>query len=120
MKGLPSKFYLTKGRFTLIGGAEKASDNIWFYCIFDKIRVYCRDFGGNFISLVQKPISYLVTNKTIYLGTLQRGIRKYVPNVAVNSIDIGYIGNERTNYNIKIDYSAKREDGTEVQGVTFR
>lgn len=119
MKGLPSRFYLTKGRFTLVSGAEKSNDNIWFYCIFDKIRVYCRDFGGNFITLVQKPISQLVANKTIYLGTLQKGIKKYVPRVNVNSIDIGYIGNERKVYNIKIDYSVLREDGTETQEVTF-
>lgn len=119
MKGLPSRFYLRDGKFVLTNGVEKSRDNIWFYCIFDKFRAYFSDFGANFISLIQKPTSYIIGNKTILLGSLKKGMQKYVPNVKINSIDIGYIGNDRKNYSVKIEYSVTEENKTETQDVTF-
>lgn len=118
-RGLPSRFSLTKGKFTLTGGVEKSRDNIWFYCIFDKFRVYSSDFGANFVSLTQKPIGYLITNKTILLGSLKKGIQKYVPNVEVKSIDIGYTSNNRKEYSAMIEYNSVQEDKTKIQDVTF-
>lgn len=118
-KGLPSRFFLEKGRFSLVGGVEKSRDNIWFYCIFDKFRVYSSDFGANFVSLVQKPIGHLIANKTILLGSLKKGIQKYVPNVEVNSIDIGYSSANRKEYLAMIEYTSIQEDKTKVQDVTF-
>lgn len=119
MKGLPCRFYLKNGKFALVEGVEKARDGIWFYCIFDKFRVYTSDFGANFVSLVQKPIAYILMNKTIILGSLKKGIRKYVPNVTVRGIDIGYTSNDRRNYSMKIEYDSVQEDKTKVQDVTF-
>ena len=118
-KGLPSRFTLQKGRFVLLEGSEKSKDNIWFYCIFDKFRVYTSDFGANFISLVQKPVAYLVMNKTVILGALKKGIQKYVPNVTVEDIDIGYTSKSRKTYSLMVVYNSVQEDKTEIQDVTF-
>lgn len=119
MKGLQPRFYLNNGRFALTDGVEKAKDSIWFYCVFDKFRVYCSDFGANFLSLSQKPISYLQMNKTIILRRLKSGMKKYVPTVTVNDIDIGYLNKDRKQYSMMIDFSTKKEDGSNIQDVTF-
>lgn len=118
-KGLPSRFYLNEGRFVLTDGIEKSRDNIWFYCIFDKFRVYTSDFGANFVSLMQKPVSYIIINRTIILGALKKGIQKYVPNVTVKTIDIGYTSKDRRNYSMLIEYNSVQENKTEIQDVTF-
>ena len=119
MKGLPCRFHLKNGKFVLTEGIEKSRDNIWFYCIFDKFRVYTSDFGANFVSLVQKPISYLIMNKTLILGSLKRGIQKYVPNVTVKNIDIGYTSKDRRSCSMMIEYSSVQGNKTEIQDVTF-
>lgn len=119
MKGLSCRFYIKKGKFALTEGIEKSRDNIWFYCIFDKFRVYSSDFGANFVSLVQKPIAYLIMNKTIILGSLKKGIQKYVPNVSVKNIDIGYISKDRRDCSMMIEYNSVQDNKTEIQDVTF-
>ena len=118
-KGLPSRFHISNGRFYLADGVEKSRDNIWFYCNFDKFRVYTSDFGANFLSLVQKPIAYIIANKTIILGSLKKGIQKYVPNVSINSIDIGYTSTNRKEYSMLIEYSSVQDDKTEIKDVMF-
>ena len=119
MKGLPSDFQIVNGKFRLTEGAEKCRDNIWFFCVFDKFRVYTSDFGSSFISLVQKPISYILLNKTLIIGALKKKMTKYVPNVKVNQVDIGYLSSNRKEYSLMIDYSFKETDGTQVSDVTF-
>lgn len=118
MRGLASRFIIKDGKFQLTDGIEKSRDNIWFYCIFDKFRIYTSDFGANLVSLVQKPIGYLLMNKTIILGTLQQGIQKYVPNVAVEDIDVGYTSDNRVDYVVKIEYTSI-DEGKNVKDVTF-
>ena len=118
-KGLSTKIDLEKGRFLLTEGAEKTRDAIRFYTIFDKFRVYVSDFGSNFVSLLQKPASYIQANSTILLGVYRRGIEKYVPSAQVNSIDVGYLEKDRKTHVIKVDYSVKMEDKTEIQDVIF-
>ena len=119
MKGLASNFRLKDGKFVLTNGVEKSRDAIWFYCVFNKFRVYTSDFGANFVSLTQKPIAYLITNKTIILGTLKKGIQKYIPNVKVKDIDIGYTSMDRKTYTMKIVYDSVQENKTKIQDVTF-
>lgn len=118
-KGLQSRFYLQNGKFVLTQGVEKARDNIWFYCIFDKFRIYVSDFGANFVTLSQKPVAYLMMNETILLGTLKKGIQKYVPNVEVTNIDIGYTSKDRRSYSMLIEYNSIQEDNSEIKDVTF-
>ena len=119
MKGLMSRFHLKDGKFHLTDGVEKSRDSIWFYCVFDKFRIYSSDFGANLVTLVQKPIGYLLMNKTIILGTLQQGIQKYVPNVSIQDIDIGYTSSDRTKYSLRIEYNSTNEDKTTIKDVTF-
>lgn len=119
MRGLPCKFSIKNGKFTLSEGTEKSRDAIWFYCIFDKFRVYTSDFGANFVSLTQKPVAYLISNKTIILGALKKGIQKYVPNVKVKNIDIGYTSADRRHFSMKIEYDSVQENKTKIQDVTF-
>ena len=119
MKGLSCRFLIEDGKFQLTDGVDKSRDNIWFYCIFDKFRIYTSDFGANFQALIQKSIAYLIMNKTVILGALKKGIQKYVPNVTVNNIDIGYLNNDRKNYSMLIEYNSVQDDKTTVQDVTF-
>jgi len=118
MKGLTTNFYLIEGKFSLSEGAPKVDNAIWFYGIFNKFRVYASDFGADFVSLVQKPVGTLIINKAIILGNLRRGLQKYVPNTVIRKIDIGYSGNDRTNFSMVIEYSSVIENTT-IQGVTF-
>lgn len=119
MKGLMSRFQLVDGAFKLTDGAEKSRDNIWFFCVFDKFRVYTSDYGGSFLSLMQKPISYLVLNRTLIVSSLKKKIAKYVSGVKVEDIDIGYTSMDRKNYHMKITYSSKNTDGKIITDVTF-
>ena len=118
-KGLTTHIKLQNGRFQLIDGVEKARDGIRFYTIFDKFRVYVSDFGANFVSLLQKPASYIQVNSTIILGVYKKGVEKYVPNVKVNSIDVGYLTKDRKTHTLKLGYSVEEENKTTVQDVIF-
>lgn len=118
-KGLPSRFVIENGKFSLVDGVEKSRDNIWFYCVFDKFRVYTSNFGSNFISLVQKPVSYLLANQTLILGSLAQKIQKYCPGVTVKSLDIGYTSMERKDLSLYIEYTSEQENKTKIQDVTF-
>ena len=106
MKGLNTDFKLEKGKFILTEGVERSRDAIWFYCIFDKFRVYVSDFGANIGYLLQRPISMLILNKTIIFGNLKSGIQKFIPNVAVTNLDIGK-GDSRKDLILKIEYKAR-------------
>lgn len=119
MKGLNTNFNLSNGRFSLSEGKEKSRDAIWFYAIFDKFRIYNSEFGANFISLSQKPASYLVANRTIILGSLTRGIQKFVPSVNVKNIDIGYNTKDRRDYSMLIEYDSVLENKTKINDVIF-
>lgn len=119
MRGLQTNFELQKGAFQLTEGVEKSRNNIWFFCIFNKFRVYVSDFGGNFLSLQQKPVSYLIMNATLLLGSLRRGIEKYVPNVTVRNLDMGYMSPNRKEYSLMIEYTSKEENKETINDVTF-
>ena len=119
MKGLNCNFQLSNGRFVLNEGVEKSRDAIWFYGIFDKFRVYTSDFGANFVSLVQKPISTLLLTKTLLIGKIKKEIEDFVPSVRVKNVDIGYIGKEREDVKVLIEYSSVLDNKTEIEDVTF-
>lgn len=119
MRGLPSRFDIQNGRFVLTDGIEKSRDNIWFYCVYDRFRVYVSDFGANFVSLIQKPVGYLYLNKTLILGNLRSGIEKYVPNVTVKNLDLGYMSVDRKELSLMVEYTSVEESKMEVQDVTF-
>lgn len=114
-----SRFTLKNGKFVLTSGAEKASDSVWFFCIFDKFRVYCSDFGARLVSLTQKPVSYILLNRTLIIGSLRMGIQKYTQDVKVNDIDFGYTRQDKKEVKVKIEFSAMNENKTIDNGVTF-
>lgn len=118
-KGLSCRFTLSEGKFLLTEGTEKVQDNLWFYCIYDRFRVYFSDFFSGFSLLQQKPVGYLITNQTLILGRIKKGINRYVPGVTVDSIDVGYAGSDRKEYHLRISYTLNREDNTNIQDVTF-
>lgn len=118
MKGMSCQCFLREGKFLLISGVDKYRDSLWFYSIFDRLRPYTPGYGGNFATLLQQPVSSLLLNRTIFLGKLQKGIARYVPGVTVQDLDIGYLGESRKDFVVKINYSYQ-EEGTSVQDVTF-
>lgn len=119
MTGLNSNIILTNGRFTLSKGPDRARDALWFYSIFDRMRVYYSDYGASFVSLLQKPSSVLVANRTILLGILRSGIIKYVPNVTIKNIDMGYLYNNRKQLNLLLEYDVVGEKTTTESEVIF-
>ena len=110
MRGLNCNFTIKDGKFSLSEGTDRATDAIWMYSIFDKNRVYVPNYGANLVSLLQKPIGILVSNRTILLGTLKKGITKYVPNVVLKNIDMGYTKTNRKHLYLKVEYSIKGEE----------
>lgn len=119
LRGLTSRFLLEGGKFQLLSGVSKSKDSIWFYCVFDLFRIYSSDFGAKFVNFLQKPASFFITNRTLIIGNLQKGIGKYVPGVTVKTIDVGYFGNDRTDYHLKIEYTSLDENKNKVENVTF-
>lgn len=123
MKGLTTNFTIQEGKFSLSSGVEKARDSVNFYCGFDKSRTYLSDYGKNSVSLLhslmQKPISYIQRNSTLILGMLQKELQKYVPNIKVKDIDLGYFPENRRQYLVKIEYTSIQEDKSEIDDVTF-
>jgi len=119
MEGLSCRFKLTGGKFQLTQGVEKSKDDVWFYCVFDKVRTYLSDYGGNFPLLVQRPTSMLIQNKVFIFGNLQKGIEKYVNNVAVKWLDIGYAPKDRKSYILVVSFLTKDNSNNPQEGVTF-
>lgn len=123
MTGLATNFRIQNGKFSLSSGIEKARDSVNFYCKFDKSRIYLSDYGKNSVfllhSLMQKPISYIQRNSTLLLGTLQKELQKYVPNIKVKDIDLGYFPENRRQFLVKIEYTSIQEDKSEIDDVTF-
>lgn len=119
MKGLESRFTLQQGKFVLTEGIQKSRDAIWFYCIFDKYRVYTSDFGARLHILLEKPISYLNANRTILLGRLSTGIAQYVPSVVVRSLDFGFTSQNKKSVSLRVDYDSVTEDKVKINDVTF-
>lgn len=123
MKGLTTNFNIQNGRFSLSSGIEKTRDDVNFYCGFDKSRTYLSDYGRNSVSLLhsltQKPISYIQSNSTLLLGMLQKELQRYVPNIKVKDIDLGYFPENRRQFLIKIEYTSVQEDKSEIDDVIF-
>ena len=123
MTGLATNFRIQNGRFSLSSGIEKARDSVNFYCGFDKSRIYLSDYGKNSVfllhSLMQKPISYIQRNSTLILGMLQKELQRYVPNIKVKDIDLGYFPENRRQFLVKIEYTSIQEDKSEIDDVTF-
>lgn len=123
MKGLTTNFTIQNGRFSLSSGIEKTRDDVNFYCGFDKSRTYLSDYGRNSVSLLhsltQKPISYIQSNSTLLLGMLQKELQRYVPNIKVKDIDLGYFPENRRQFLIKIEYTSVQEDKSEIDDVIF-
>ena len=119
MKGLNTDISLRNGKFQLTDGIERSRNAIWFYCIFDKVRTYFSDFGGNFLSLQQRPVSYIIENAPILLNQLKMGIQKYVPSVKVKDLDVGYLSNDRKEYAVMIEYVSETDDKQKINDVTF-
>lgn len=123
MTGLSTNFSIQNGKFSLSSGIEKTRDSVNFYCEFDKSRTYLSDYGKNSVSLLhslmQKPISYIQRNSTLILGMLQKELQRYVPNIKVKDIDLGYFPENRRQFLVKIEYTSVQEDKSEIDDVTF-
>lgn len=118
-RGLQSNFELEKGAFKLTVGVEKARDAIRFLTEFDKQRVYLPDFASNFVTLLQKPASYVQANSTILLGTYSKTVEKYVDSVNITGLDIGYLQGNRRVFLLQVEYVVEVEDMTKVKDVIF-
>jgi hypothetical protein len=111
---------MDNGKLALSSGSTKAQDDIWFYCVFDKLRVYTSDYGFNFRALEQRPTSFFLINRALITSTLKNGIEKYTNDLKVNSVDVGYDpADDNKQIRLLIDYSSVEENKTEVKGVTF-
>lgn len=111
---------MDNGKLGLSSGSTKASGDIWFYCTFDRMRVYSPNYGFNFHSLVQRPASFFIVNRALIVSTLQNGIEQNTNDLRVLGVDVGYDPSDsRRDLTLRIEYAAVEESKTEVQGVTF-
>lgn len=119
MKGLSCRFKLEKGKFQLSQGVDKCKDDVWFYCVYNKVRTYFSDYGGQFSSLIQRPTSMLIQNKIFIFGNLQKGIEQNVNNVVVKDLDIGYTPRDRKSYILVVSFTTIDDNNNPQNGVTF-
>jgi hypothetical protein len=67
-------------------------------------RVYFQDFVPDVLWLLQKPVSMLNIYRTIILGGLVTIFQKYLVNLQVQNIGIGYSYTDRKTYSLDITY----------------
>lgn len=120
-KGLPYKFTLDKGKFLLVGGAEKAQDSLRFMLSFiGWYRVYFPDYIIDIDFLVQKNTSRVQSFKTLLLGRMQVALSKYLPFISIDSINSVYEYNNRKGFGIVVTYTYDLEsEARQDQVVTF-
>lgn len=89
--GLPARFTLDHGKFKLIGGTQKADDNLWMFLDFEgHSRIYYEDFVPSFMRLIQRPTSYINNMKVSILGGLYVAFRKYLIYLTIEKSNIEY------------------------------
>jgi hypothetical protein len=109
--GLDYTTPLKEGKFLLYGGVEKVQKNVWFFMSFiGWFRVYYEDYVPDILPLVQKPISYIQTFKVLILGRLKATVVKYLPDIALNSLDFGI--KDRNSVVFVLDYTPKGVDSS--------
>lgn len=120
-KGLPYKFTLDNGKFLLIGGADKARDNLLFMLSFiGWFRIYFPDYIIDIDFLVQKNTSRVQSFKTFLLGRIQTALSKYLPFISIESINSVYEYNNRKGFGLVVTYSYDLEsESRQDQVVTF-
>lgn len=118
-KGLPVNFSLSSGKFTLLGGAEKAKDDLLFWSNFHGFRrVYAEDFPPMLWELAQKPSSYLQVFQGLILGRMTQTAQKYLPHIRLESLSLTRT-EDRLGYIFAAEYSYNLEPETTYQAVTF-
>jgi len=118
-KGLPYNFVLTAGKFTLTEGESKVQINLWTFMKFmNWFRVYKEDYCIDSMFLLQKPISFIDTYKTFFLAKLTSSLKKYLPELAVRSLNM--YNSKSKSIQIAIEYTTKISDNVEPSySVTF-
>lgn len=119
MKGLTCRFDIVNGAFSFKESSQRAKDDIWFLCAYDKFRPYSPDFTTGLVNLLQRPTSYISAKKDILLNTLTDKIEGNVSEVKVTDIDLGYILPDRKTQRLKIEFQAVVENGLTIPEVTF-
>ena len=56
-------------------------------------------------------------NKTLFTGIWRTGINKYVPNVNLRNIDMGYVGTDRKRVTLLIEYTTIEEQTEETEVI---
>lgn len=107
--GLPFRFVLNETfAFRLVGGEEKAQDNITGMLSFiGHFRIYYHDFCPDVLWTIQRPTSMLETFKTLILGRFLKASRKYLVFVQIDDINIEYDYRDRKAFAFGVGYSFK-------------
>lgn len=72
-----------------------------------------------FIHLCRGRWLSFFANRNLILGNLRRGITKYVEDVSIKDLDIGYVDNDRTHMLLRVEYTSVEENKTTINDVTF-
>lgn len=119
--GLPSKFVLSaSGGFLLTGGTEKVNDNVHMILAFNGFfRIYAQDFVPALMILIQKPVSVILSLKTLILSRLLKTFSKYVEYAQVSSISLVYENDARKKIGIALEYTYKLDPKISNKLVTY-
>lgn len=109
-----------KSSFQLVGGVEKAGDNISMMLGFiGWYRTYYQDFIPNVLDLIQKNTSTVYQLKSIILSKFRNSMNKYMPEVDVKTVNMVYDYKETKLFTISIDYDFILEEEEEFSVVRF-
>jgi hypothetical protein len=119
--GLSYKFQIKNGKFEMTGGGQKASDNVSLVMNYTFLRMnYYPDFNPGTAWLIQKPVSYLFSFRTLILARVKASIEKYVIDTKVNGMNIVQVNQDRKNYAVYANFTHTEDSiATNDFNVTF-
>lgn len=118
LTGLNANMKLDRGKIVLSSDIDRHRDAIWFFCVFDKYRIYLSDFKSNLFSLLQRGHSYILRYRPILLGNLQTGVEKFTKGIKVNRIEFGTFEGQK-DLVVAVDYTSEVVEDTDNTDVIF-
>ena len=111
---------VSNNKFLLVGGTEKASDNVTMMLGFiGWFRTYFQDFCPEIMELVQKPTSYIHSMRNRSTGKIRQSMNKYLTNINVEGISMVYDYRDRKLFTMAFDYSFNLEEKENFTVIRF-
>ena len=118
--GLGTNFYLEDGKFKLIGGEDKALDNIVMFLNFGGFfRLFKADFIAPVYVFLQKTSGFIFKYRNIYRLKLMAQAAKFCPYTNIVNVDMPIAYSDRRTFNIEVQYRYKLSKNSTLKKITF-